>query len=107
MLKDIILHNIKDWSKIDEKESFWGRVDLSTPDSNFGIHRYNNALWTSGQVGVGRLFDRKGMPIQDNGRDHVLAVSSSYELDPWVMLETVLLDDEYDAYIAELEKDGK
>lgn len=107
MLKDIILHNIKDWSKIDERESFWGRVDLSAPDSNFGIHRYNNALWTSGQVGVGRLFDRKGMPVQDNGRDHVLAVSSSYELDPWVMLEMVLLDDEYDAYIAELEKDGK
>ncbi len=107
MSKDIILHNIKDWSKIDERESFWGRVDLLTPNTNFGIHRYNNSLWTSGQVGVGRLFDREGMPVQDNGKDHVLVVSSSYGLNPWTMLETVLLDDEYDAYIAELEKDSK
>ena len=44
------------------------------------------------------------MPIQDNGKDHVLVVSSSYDLNPWVMLESVLLDDEYDAYIAELER---
>lgn len=107
MSKDIILHSIKDWSKIDERESFWGRVDLFTPDLNFGIHRYNNALWTSGQVGVGRLFDREGMPIQDNGKDHILFISSSYDLNPWAMLEMVFLDDEYEMYIAELEKDGK
>lgn len=107
MSKDIIIHSIKDWSKIDERESFWGRVDLYTPDANFGIHRYNNALWTSGQVGVGRIFDRDSMPIQDNGKDHVLFISSNYGLNPWIMLETVLLDDEYDSYIAELEKDGK
>ena len=107
MSKDIILHSIKDWSKIDERESFWGKVDLLTPNLNFGIHRYNNALWTSGQVGVGRLFDRDSMPIQDNGKDHVLVVTSSYDLNPWLMLESVLLDDEYDAYVAELEKDGK
>jgi len=107
MSKDIILHSIKDWSKIDERESFWGRVDLLMPNLNFGVHRYNNSLWTSGQVGVGRLFDGDGMPVQDNGKDHVLVVSSSYGLNPWVMLETVLLDEEYDAYIAELEKDSK
>lgn len=107
MSKDIILHNIKDWSKIDERESFWGRIDLLSPNTNFGIHRYNNSLWTSGQVGVGRLFDKDSMPIQDNGKDHVLVVSSSYGLNPWAMLETVLLDDEYDAYIAELEKDNR
>lgn len=107
MSKGIILHNIKDWSKVDERESFWSKVDLLTPNSNFGIHRYNNALWTSGQVGVGRLFDRDNMPIQDNGKDHVLVVSSSYDLNPWLMLENVLLDDEYESYVDELEKDGK
>lgn len=107
MSKDIILHNIRDWSKIDERESFWGKVDLLTPNTNFGIHRYSSALWTSGQVGVGRLFDREGMPIQDNGKDHVLVVTSSYDLNPWLMLESVLLDDEYEAYLAELEKDGR
>lgn len=100
MSKDIILHNIRDWSKIDERESFWGKVDLLTPNTNFGIHRYSSALWTSGQVGVGRLFDREGMPIQDNGKDHVLVVTSSYDLNPWLMLESVLLDDEYEAYLA-------
>ena len=78
-----------------------------TPNTNFGIHRYSSALWTSGQVGVGRLFDREGMPIQDNGKDHVLVVTSSYDLNPWLMLESVLLDDEYEAYLAELEKDGR
>ena len=98
MSKDIILHNIRDWSKIDERESFWGKVDLLTPNTNFGIHRYSSALWTSGQVGVGRLFDREGMPIQDNGKDHVLVVTSSYDLNPWLMLESVLLDDEYEDY---------
>lgn len=107
MSKDIILHNIRDWSKIDERESFWGKVDLLTPNTNSGIHRYSSALWTSGQVGVGRLFDREGMPIQDNGKDHVLVVTSSYDLNPWLMLESVLLDDEYEAYLAELEKDGR
>lgn len=107
MSKDTIIHYIKDWSKLDERESFWGRVDLLTPDSNFGIHRYNNALWTSGQVGVGRLFDREGMPVQDSGKDHVLVISSSYDLNPWKMLETVFLDDEYETYIYELEKEGK
>lgn len=107
MSKNIILHHITDWSKIDERESVWGRIDLLMPDQNFGIHRFNNALWTSGRVGVGRLFDRNSMPIQDNGKDHVLIVSSTYSLNPWMMLETVLLDDEYDAYVAELEKDGK
>jgi len=107
MSKEIILHNIKDWSRVDERESFWGNVDLLLPNLNFGIHRYNNALWTSGQVGVGRLFDRNGMPVQDNGKDHVLSVAPSYNLNPWEMLETVILDDEYDAYIAELEKEQK
>ena len=42
MSKDIILHNIRDWSKIDERESFWGKVDLLTPNTNFGIHRYSS-----------------------------------------------------------------
>lgn len=47
MAKDVIIHHIHDWSKIDEKEGFWGRIDLLRPDANFGIHKYNNDL---GQV---------------------------------------------------------
>lgn len=69
MAKEIIVHHIYDWSKIDEKEGFWGRIDLLQPEINFGIHRYNNNLWTSGQVGVGRIYDRNGMPIQDSEKN--------------------------------------
>ena len=74
MAKEIIVHHIYDWSKIDEKEGFWGRIDLLQPEINFGIHRYNNNLWTSGQVGVGRIYDRNGMPIQDSGKEHILVI---------------------------------
>lgn len=107
MAKDVILHHIHDWSKIDEKEGFWGRIDLLRPDKNFGIHRYNNDLWSSGQVGVGRLFDRDGIPLQENGKEHILVITSSYGLDPWHMLETVMLDDEYDVYLSELAADNR
>lgn len=107
MAKGYIFHYIKDWTKIDERDGFWGNVDLTRPDNNFGIHHFNNNLWTSGLVGVGRLFDRNNMPLQDNGKEHVLIVSSSYGLNPWPMLESVLLDDEYDSYVAELENSKK
>lgn len=107
MARDIIPHRINDWSKIDERDSFWGRIDLLRPEDNFGIHRYNNDLWTSGMAGVGRVFDKNRMPIQDNGREHILIISSSYGMDPWKMLETVMLDDEYDVYVAEMEEEKK
>lgn len=71
MAKEIIAHHLTDWSKVDEKAGFWGRIDLLRPEINFGIHRYNDNLWTSGQVGVGRLYDRNGVPIQDNGKEHL------------------------------------
>lgn len=107
MAKEIITHHICDWSKIDEKEGFGGRIDLLQPDVNFGIHRYNNNLWTSGQVGVGRVYDRSGMPVQDGGKEHILIITSNYGLDPWQMLETVMLDDEYEVYMEELSADKR
>lgn len=107
MVNGIIPHEIKDWSKIDEREAFWGKLDLLHPEVNFGIHRYNNALWTSGLVGVGRVFDRDGNAIQENGREHILIVSSNYDLNPWAMLQDVMLDDEYEQYMSELESDKK
>lgn len=107
MSKEIIPHQIKDWSKIAENEAFWGEIDLLRPEINFGIHRYNDDLWTSGLVGVGRVFDNDTNPIQENGMEHVLIIESSYGLDPWEMLEEVMLDDEYDSYMAELSDDGR
>ena len=40
-------------------------------------------------------------------KEHVLIISSSYGLDPWTMLETVMLDDEYEVYMDELAADNK
>lgn len=107
MAKGVIPHRVKDWSQIAESESFWGEINLLKPEDNFGIHRYNNGLWTSGFVGVGRLFDKNGTPITENGKEHILIVTSSYGMNPWQMLEKVLKDDEYESYIAELEKEKK
>ena len=53
------------------------------------------------------MFDRNGTPITDNGKEHILIVTSSYGLDPWRMLETVMLDDEYDAYVEEMASDRR
>ena len=107
MAKEINLHKIKDWSKIDEEAGFWGKIDLLRPNDNFGIHRYQNDLWTSGQVGIGRIFDKNHRAIHDNGKEHILLIESSYGLDPWEMLETVMLDDEYEMYVKELEDDDR
>ncbi|WP_312649293.1 5-methylcytosine restriction system specificity protein McrC [Aminipila sp.] len=107
MAKGIIPHSLKDWTQINENESFWGKINLQRPEDNFGIHQYNNGLWTSGMIGVGRVFDIDGLPIQDNGKEHILMVSSTYGMDPWKMLEKVLKDDEYDAYTEELDKANK
>lgn len=107
MAKGIIVHRIKDWARIDENDGFWGRINLQRPEDNFGIHQYNNGLWTSGMVGVGRVFDVNGVPIHDNGKEHILIVSSSYGMNPWHMLEKVLKDDEYEAYTEELNKENK
>lgn len=107
MSKEILLHKINDWSVVDSGDVFWGKVDLTNVESNFGLHIYNNKVWSSGYIGIGRLFDKDNNVISDDGIEHVLAVSSSYGLDPWKMLETVLLDEEYDDYINELEEEGK
>lgn len=107
MAKGIIPHRIDDWSQIDESDGFWRKINLQRPEDNFGIHQYNNGLWTSGLVGVGRVFDINGAPIHDNGKEHILIVSSSYGMNPWQMLEKVLKDDEYEAYTEELNKENK
>lgn len=107
MAKRIIPHRLNDWSQIAENDGFWGKINLFQPELNFGIHQYNNNLWTSGMVGVGRVFDINENPISDNGAEHVLIISSRYGMNPWDMLECVMQDDEYEDYLRELEKDDK
>lgn len=107
MARGNILHKLNDWSELGGNEEFLFDLDLSKPDLNFGIHKYKDRLWTSGFVGVGRVYDHNQMPIQSNGKEHIVIISSQYDMDPWEMLEKVMTDEEYESYLEELEKNGK
>lgn len=107
MARKIIPHNLNDWSQLDEGDEIWREVDLSNPDINFGIHKYKDKLWTSGFVGVGRIYANNKMPIQTNGKEHIAVISSQYGMDPWKMIERVMADEEYERYKEELENNGK
>lgn len=106
MAREIIPHEIKDWSPLPVNEDIWGQLDLSDSERNFGIHKYNDKLWTSGYVGVGRLFNKRQKPITTDGKEHIIVISSQYGMNPWKMLETVMTDDEYEYYLSELD-DGE
>lgn len=107
MARDVIIHQIHDWSILDKRDEVWSKIDLSSPDKNFGIHTYQGKLWSSGYVGVGRLYDKHGHFLQSGGKEHIAVVSSQYGMEPWGMLEAVMTDDEYDDYMAEMEMEGK
>lgn len=106
MFSRILPQAFTDWSQLDKNDPFWKGIDISTLD-NFGIHMYNGKLWTSGFVGVGRLYDRSHRPLVTNGKEHIVVITSQYGMDPWKMLEKVMTDDEYDDYIQEIENNGK
>lgn len=106
MANKIIPCELEDWSKISRNDPFFAGLDMSR-DENFGIHVYNGNLWTSGYVGVGRLYGTNGRPLTTQGKEHVILINSRYHMDPWMMLEKVMTDNEYDDYLEELEKEGK
>ena len=106
MASKIILRELNDWSQLNKNDPFYYGIDVSRED-NFGIHSYNGNLWTSGYVGVGRIYGLNGRPLMTHGREHVVVINSQYGMDPWKMLEKVMTDEEYDDYISELESDGK
>lgn len=60
MARDVIIHQINDWSVLNSKDDVWNKIDLSTLEINFGIHKFQGRLWSSGYVGVGRLHDKNG-----------------------------------------------
>lgn len=107
MARDIIPHRLYDWSQIEDEADYTSRIDLSALDLNFGIHRYNDKLWTSGFVGVGRLYGHNQLPLQTRGKEHIVVIQPTYGVNPWKMLEKVMLDDEYEDYLLELEHSGK
>lgn len=106
MANRIIPREFEDWSQISRKDPFFAGLDLSR-DENFGIHVYNGNLWTSGYVGAGRLYGTNGRPLTTQGMERVTVVNSRYQMDPWIMLEKVMTDEEYEDYLEELERDGK
>ena len=106
MANRIIPRELTDWSELNRQDSFFHTIDLSD-ERNFGIHQYNGQLWTSGYVGIGRLYSKNGRVMNTDGKEHVVIIRSQYHLDPWVMLERVLTDSEYEDYVKELEENGK
>lgn len=109
MANKIIVKELEDWSKLDKTDAFFQDIDMSNV-KNFGIHPYKDAYWTSGYVGVGRLYGTrsKDRPLTLDGQERVVVINSQYGMDPWKMLEKVMADkEEYDDYISELEKNGK
>ena len=106
MANRILPKELKDWSKIDKNDPFFHGIDLSR-EENFGIHSYSGNLWTAGFAGVGRLYGTNGRTLATQGKEHVVIINSQYQADPWIMLEKVMTDEEYDDYVEELEKDGK
>lgn len=107
MARDIIIHRVNDWSPLDGRDQVWASVDLSAPEVNFGIHQFQQRLWSSGYVGIGRLYGKNGRCLHTGGKEHVIAAASQYGMDPWRMLEAVMTDDEYDDYTAEMDAAGK
>lgn len=107
MINKIISREFDDWTQINKKEDFWKGIDLSHPDLNFGIHEYNGELWTSGYVGVGRIFDKNLKYIKTQGKEHIVVIKSQYGMDPWKMLEKVMTDKEYDTYVEETKYNNK
>ena len=106
MTNRIIPRELTDWSELNRQDLFFQGIDSSN-DKNFGIHLYNGKLWTSGYVGIGRLYNSSNRPLTTDGKEHIVIIKSQHRLDPWKMLEKVMTDDEYDDYIKELKKENK
>ena len=100
------IHSLTDWSQIQDT-TFLAGLDFSRLENNFGIHVYKNTYWTAGYVGVGRLYSHNNTPLQHNGKEEIVLITSQYGMNPWKMLEKVITDDEYELYVTEFENSGK
>lgn len=107
MDQEFSYREITDWSLLSENDMFWSDIAVSTNEVNFGIHKYQGNLYSSGYVGIGRLVGTNGQFVHINGIEKILIVKPSYDVDPWKMLERVMLDEEYPLYAEEMKKKGK
>ena len=98
------------WSEIEDKD-LTGVIKKVSADNpvNLGVHMYGEKICTSGFAGISRVIGDDDEYIStDEGIEDILVVSPKYEPESiWVMLETVLFDDEYDDYCEEMQSAGK
>lgn len=96
---------LSDWSKVpalqlDITQSLQGRPWKDEIDF-FGLHFYKGALWTGPYVGVGTSDNLK---LRGTLRQRTpIVIQPRFGLDPWTMLNEILQDDEFPAYLADAE----
>ena len=97
---DIII-NQSDWDTVkglDVKQL--KLIEMDNP-YNFGIHKYNDDVWTSGYIGVNRIRDVLGNYLKDDeNNSYVFHIQPRFDVDPFLMLDVVLKDKEYPLYEA-------
>lgn len=106
MPRRFVYHTYKDWSEIPQDDSLWQNADLTDAQLLYGIHPFDGKLWTSGYVGIGRLFNRSHKTFVKNGVEHLISIESRFNINPWHLLREVLLDDEFDQYASEVSERG-
>ena len=98
---------LKDWSKVPALHADLFRYsqhpfkqdDITT----FGLHFYQDKLWTGPYVGVGTsdiLKLRRGRIPRT-----AIMIQPRFGLDPWEMLDEILDDEEFPSYLSETERD--
>ena len=99
-MADIIV-NQSDWNVVrglDAKQL--KTIEMDNP-YNFGIHKYNEDVWTSGYIGVNRIRDVWGNYLKDdNNNTYVFLIQPRFAVNPFQMLDAVLKDKEYSSYEA-------
>ena len=113
-MENIIIH-VEDWSPV-TKYSNWkeyikdSKIDVASKSGEskskeLGLYKYGDEYYTSGYAGIGRLRDSNGKIITciDKGitKECILQIKPRFKVDQWKMLETVMKDDEFEAYISD------
>lgn len=97
---------LSDWSKVPSHytDQFYNLQIRSSKFEiqTFGLHYYNDALWTGPYVGVATTECLKSHGILEDRR--AIVIQPRFELDPWQMLNEVFEDDEFSIYLDDSEK---
>lgn len=99
---------LKDWSKVPElhadlfrhSQRPFKQDDITT----FGLHFYQDKLWTGPYVGVGTS-DILKLRRSRIARTAIM-IQPRFGLDPWEMFDEILDDEEFPSYLSVSESDG-